>query len=127
MRLTPIIALVCALSLSACASRKQKGALYGAGTGAAIGAAVDQESPERGAAIGAGIGALVGSVIAERYDTRTANEQPRGQANFPVAKPTDRRGFVWSPYPPHQPVDVRGFRSGEVAVDPTTEKPFIIP
>ncbi len=127
MQFTSIIALLCAITLSACASRKQKGALYGAGAGAAIGAAVDRDNPRRGAGIGAAVGAAVGSVIAERYDSGTSREQPRGRTRFPVAKRTDQRGYVWSPYPPHQPVDVRGFRSGEVAVDPTTEKPFIIP
>ena len=127
MRFTFALPLLFSIALSACASREQTGALYGAGAGAAIGAAIDQENPKRGAIIGAGLGAAVGSVVASQYDSRDAPRQERNAPEFPVAKPTDRSGFVWSPYPPHQPIDIRGFRSGEVAVDPTSEKPFIVP
>lgn len=55
--------------------------------------------------------------------------QPEPADNIPVARPTDNPNRVISPHPPYNVVDITGFRSGELARDPTTEdkKIFRVP
>jgi hypothetical protein len=54
----------------------------------------------------------------DRYDDR--NDGPVcAEERYPVARPTNRRGFVTSPYSPYNLIDVRGIPSGATVVDPS--------
>jgi hypothetical protein len=41
--------------------------------------------------------------------------------------PGDQPGFIKFPYPPYKVVDVRGLKSGSVAMDPDTKQIFMVP
>jgi hypothetical protein len=45
----------------------------------------------------------------------------------PVANPSDKLGFVKSPFPPHDDLDVRGLSHGTLARDPLTGRQFRVP
>ena len=47
--------------------------------------------------------------------------------SFPLARPSDRAGYVYSPHAPHNLIDATGFKPGDKAIDPTTGKPFMVP
>lgn len=99
-------------------------------TGAAAGAMVGLMSHRRHdvmskALIGAGIGAVAGAVIKARH-IREEERAAYGGGSYPVAAPTSDPNLVRSPYGGHI-VDVAGFRSGELAVDPKTNQPFRVP
>ncbi len=49
------------------------------------------------------------------------------EQSYPTAQKTNRPDRVISPYPPHNTIDVAGFKTGDLAIDPTTEKIFKIP
>ncbi|MDQ3621465.1 MAG: glycine zipper domain-containing protein [Verrucomicrobiota bacterium] len=121
-------ALLGAFSLSSCETPGQT-ALLGAGTGAAIGAASGHAL--RGAAIGAGAGYLVGRVVRhDRERAYRAGYEDRGyesERRYPVARRSGRYGFVESPYPPYNLIDVRGIPRGERVVDPSTGRIFTNP
>lgn len=67
------------VSASACASlsKKEKGAIIGAGTGAAVGAAVGSAtgSTARGAIIGAAVGGTAGAIIGHQMDQQAKEIQ----------------------------------------------------
>jgi hypothetical protein len=44
----------------------------------------------------------------------------RPVGRYPYAEPADRPGFVYSPYPPHNVVDVRGIPHGALVRDPSS-------
>ena len=74
------LAMLAALvSASACASlsKKEKGAIIGAGTGAAVGAAVGSAtgSTARGAIIGAAVGGTAGAIIGHQMDQQAKEIQ----------------------------------------------------
>jgi len=50
---------------------------------------------------------------------------PRDQ--YPVAERTDNPNRVLSPYAPYNVIDVQGFRSGQLAKDPSNGKIFRVP
>lgn len=52
---------------------------------------------------------------------------PRERPAYPVAERTDNPNQVLSPYPPYNVIDVTGFRSGQLAKDPSNGKIFRIP
>jgi hypothetical protein len=106
-------------TLSSCDTPTGQGAGFGAATGAIIGGAATGHV--RGAAIGAGIGALTGALIGASVeaDERGYYEgRPRGY--YPWAERANRPGFVYSPYSPHNIVDVRGIPHGALVRDPST-------
>jgi len=71
--------LVALVSAGACASlsKKEKGAIIGAGTGAAVGAAVGSAtgSTARGAIIGAAVGGTAGAIIGHQMDQQAKEIQ----------------------------------------------------
>ncbi len=50
---------------------------------------------------------------------------PRDQ--YPIAERTDNPNRVLSPYAPYNVIDVQGFRSGQLAKDPSNGKIFRVP
>lgn len=115
------------LVLTGCETPTGQGAGYGAATGAIIGgiAGGDVRSAATGGAIGAGAGALLGHLIGAEQRRKQYGAPPRD--GYPVGTPTDRRGYVRSPYPPNNLIDVRGIPSGSHVVDPSTDRIFIVP
>ncbi|MEO0446288.1 MAG: YMGG-like glycine zipper-containing protein, partial [Verrucomicrobiota bacterium] len=104
---------------TSCEPSARSGAIAGAAAGALVGAISDDDGDViRNAAIGAGIGAAAGAVVkARRYRGGGASGT---SGNYPTASRTGDPNLVKSPYSPYNVVDVRGFRSGELAIDPTT-------
>lgn len=105
------------------------GALGGGALGALFGD--DSDDVVRGAAIGAAAGAGA-AALKENAERRsgaynTGGDQPAPPAprkktsNYPLATPiAGTRDQVVSPYKPHNVIDVKGFRSGQLARDPST-------
>lgn len=119
---------VASLALTSCEDPNAgKGAVWGAVAGAGIGA-IAGDNPSgiaKGAAIGAGVGALAGAYAkAKKY--KGAGGSP-GSGQYPVGSRTNNPNIVKSPYSPYNAIDVTGFRSGELAIDPTTNKVFQVP
>ena len=46
---------------------------------------------------------------------------------IPEAIVTDRKNIVISPHKPHNLIDVEGFARGEIVMDPTVNKPMLVP
>ncbi len=127
-----------------CTSYQQQGALIGGLAGAGLGAAFgdDHQDVVAGAAVGAGLGAA-GAAVHEnsvrqrnygRYGIPPEQQgQPRSQApapraeDYPTAQRTTVPGEVLSPYPPHNRIDVSGYRSGQMVKDPKTGEIFRVP
>lgn len=104
------------------------GAVAGAIIGGIIGGTAGNNSDDlyKGAIIGAAAGAAAGGLIkAKRYNN--AGGSPYGDQSYPTGKRTSDPNFVKSPYPPNNVIDVTGFRSGELAIDPTTNQVFRVP
>ncbi|MEA3207999.1 MAG: Glycine zipper [Chthoniobacter sp.] len=125
--------LFVAMIFSGCGSSGDN-ALAGAAAGAAIGGLLHGRGSDalRGAAIGAGAGYLIGKAINHhrRYDReREYSGRPpyEEEDNLPYARPTNRYGFVTSPYPPHNLIDVRGIPRGAQVEDPSCGQAFINP
>lgn len=131
--------LAAACGFSGCETSGQN-ALAGAATGAAIGGLLHGRGSDAlaGAAIGAAGGYLIGKVVQHdrqreydegyaegRYDR--GDREYRGDRRYPVARPTDRYGFVTSPYSPYNLIDVRGIPHGAQVVDPSVDRIFINP
>jgi hypothetical protein len=113
--------LVCAFALSSCETPVGQGAAVGAVTGALIGGSGrhgDSGRAAAGAAIGAGVGALIGAAIQDDQRRYYEERQPRG--GYPFGRPAGAWGYVYSPYPPHRVVDVRGVPRGALVRDPST-------
>ena len=111
-------AVLTTLAFSSCETPVGQGAGIGAATGAIIGAAATGHA--RGAAIGAGAGALAGALIGaavEQDQMRYYHAPPGG---YPFAQPTGTPGYVYSPYGPHNIIDVRGVPPGALVRDPST-------
>jgi hypothetical protein len=116
-------------------------ALAGAATGAAIGGLLHGRGSDalRGAAIGAGAGYLIGKVVNHERDARERryvregdryadDDRDRdGYRDLPYARPTNRYGFVTSPYEPYNLIDVRGIPHGATVIDPSRGQRFINP
>lgn len=128
-----VFALLIAWTFTGCETPGQT-ALLGAATGAVIGNQ-SYTGPLRGAAIGAGAGYLIGKLIEhdrrDRYyyddDRYYEGDRYYHSARYPIARPTNRYGFVTSPYRPHHLIDVRGIPRGAKVADPSNDRIFINP
>jgi len=54
-------------------------------------------------------------------------DRPPVQNDYPVAQKTANPNQVLSPYAPYNVIDVEGFRSGQLARDPSNGKIFRVP
>jgi osmotically inducible lipoprotein OsmB len=121
-------AILLAMGLSSCETPEGQGAGFGAVTGAAAGALIGGAAAGgRGAAIGAGAGALAGALTgaAIAADQRSYYHPPPG--GYPYGRPTGSPGYVYSPYGPHNVIDVRGVPPGAWVRDTSTGGIFIRP
>ena len=144
MKYSPLICVsglsLVAMTFTSCETPGQ-GAATGAVTGAVIGALATGNI--RGTAIGAGAGAATGAIAGkinqdERRSHYVRYQEDReyglrgGRPDYVddrllIATPTDRYGYVTSPYRPYALIDVRGIRHGARVVDPATRRVFINP
>jgi hypothetical protein len=138
---------------TSCTQYQAQGAGVGALAGGAIGAmAGDRHDALRGAAIGAALGTGVAAIQenerrkaeadAEYYrggqnresgypDETPSRPRPNSGSsgqNYPTAERTENPDRVISPYGPNfNVIDVSGFRSGQLARDPSNQKIFRVP
>lgn len=56
-----------------------------------------------------------------------ANPSPAGRKEYPMAERTNKPDQVLSPYAPYNVIDVAGFKSGQLAKDPSNGKIFRVP
>lgn len=130
----PLVSLSLAIAMlfSGCETSGQN-ALAGAAAGAAIGGLLHGSGRDafHGAAIGAGAGYLIGKLVNRHRERRYYRDGEYVEGGYyddlPYAQPTDRYGFVTSPYPPHNIIDVRGIPHGAVVLDPSRNRTFINP
>ena len=140
---------VTAIALASCTSYQQQGALVGGIAGGLAGAAFgdDHQDVIAGAAVGAGLGA--GAAAVHEDGVRRRNYQQYGippeqqqrqpqpprqqarptpqQSEYPTAQRTTNPDEVLSPYPPHNRINVQGYRSGQLVKDPNTGEIFRVP
>jgi hypothetical protein len=57
----------------------------------------------------------------------TPAPQPTRPGEYPTAQRTANPNQVISPYEPYNVIDVEGFRSGQLARDPSNQKIFRVP
>jgi len=115
---TVLAAVLLPLLLSSCETPVGQGAGFGAATGAIIGGAATGHL--RGAAIGAGAGALAGALIGAAVEEDQARYYHAPPGGYPYGRPTGTPGYVYSPYGPHNVIDVRGVPPGALVRDPST-------
>jgi len=142
--------------LNSCTPYQQQGAGLGALGGAAVGALAgdDRGDVAAGAVIGAALGTGIaasqenarrrntpppsdqdyyrgnGDGYRDDYgDDRSYNEPPRQtqRQDYPYAERTSNSNRVISPYSPYNVISVEGFRSGQLAKDPSNGKIFRVP
>ncbi len=115
-------AVLLATGLSSCETPAGQGAGFGALNGAAAGALIGAAASGtgRGAAIGAGAGALAGALIGASIAEDQARYYHAPPGGYPYGRPTGTPGYVYSPYKPHNVIDVRGVPSGALVRDPST-------
>lgn len=70
--------------------------------------------------------------VRDRYEDRTDGyrpnpEPPPTRDTYPTAERTANPNQVISPYKPYNVIDVEGFRSGQLAKDPSNGKIFRVP
>lgn len=121
--------LTLTFAFSGCETPGQN-AMLGAGTGAAIGGLLHGSGHDavKGAAIGAGAGYLLGKILQNDRRNHSYDEYDSySDRGYPVATPTNRPGFVTSPYRPYNLIDVRGIPGGAKVVDPSCQRVFINP
>jgi len=142
-QLVPVLALalLTSFTFTGCDTPGES-ALLGAATGAAIGGSLHGRGDQAlvGAAIGAGSGYLIGKAV--QHERRQAYEDgyydghgpddrdyrdDRDRDRYPWGRPTHHPGFVVSPYPPYNRIDVRGIPRGAKVEDPSTGRVFINP
>src|SRR5678816_3420113 len=127
---TLLLVVLVGWSFAGCATPGET-AMLGAATGAIIGNQ-SYTGALRGAAIGAGAGYLLGKLIQHDryyYDDDYYDDDDRYDhgPRYPLARRTDRSGFVISPYTPHHLIDVRGIPRGAKVADPSNHRIFINP
>ena len=115
------------LALTSCDTATGTGAAAGVAGGALIGGLATNRVG--GAVVGGALGALTGALIGNAVDANNAARTygpppPRG---YPVARFTDRSGFVVSPYEPHHEIDVSGIPRGSLVRDPSCNRLFVNP
>lgn len=150
-KLVPFVSasLLAVFALTGCDTPGES-ALAGAATGAAIGGLLHGRGDQAlaGAAIGAGSGYLIGKAVQHErrrayedgyYDGRDYDDRDRdrdyrddryyrdSRDRYPMGRLTSRPGFVVSPYPPYNRIDVRGIPRGAQVEDPSTHRVFINP
>lgn len=130
-KLLPLVSLLllAAMTFTSCETSGGN-ALAGAAVGAAVGGLLHGRGSDAmtGAAIGAGAGYLIGKVVRnERRAREDRYYRDRSYDNYPVARRTNRSGFVTSPYPPYNLIDVRGIPHGSEVVDPSCGEVFVNP
>ena len=138
--------------LNSCTRYQAQGAGVGALGGAAVGALAgnDRRDVARGAAIGAALGTGIaaaqenerrrqtppddyyrgdGGGYREEYREEYRREtSPAPRQDYPYAERTGSPNRVVSPYGPnYNVIDVTGFRSGQLAKDPSNGKIFRVP
>lgn len=130
----PIVSLtLCSALLFSGCETSGANAMAGAATGAAIGGLLHGRGSDAlaGAAIGAGAGYLIGKVVNHERRARERRYYREGEdgqpLDLPYGRPTDRYGFVTSPYRPYNLIDVRGIPHGATVVDPSCDEAFINP
>lgn len=147
-KLVPILSILLPipLLLSSCETPGRSAGL-GAAIGAAAGAVASRGRPSailQGAALGAATGYVVGKVI--QHDRREEDGYYEDDPNYPehgrysnrdfpmddrsglpIGRPTRHEGFVISPYPPHNKIDVHGIPPGAKVMDPSVNQVFINP
>lgn len=101
--------------LTSCDTPTGQGAAAGAGAGAIIGGLAGRgpRSAAIGAAAGAAAGALIGHAIQR---DRAEHYGPPPAGGFPLAQPSGRYGFYYSPYTGRL-YDLRGVPPGELTRD----------
>jgi hypothetical protein len=102
----------------------------GAGIGAASGAIIGGLATNRvgGAAAGAAAGALAGGLIGAIVEQNQApNYGPPPPGGYPRGTPTQRPGYVISPYAPYYEIDTQGAPHGALVRDPSCNRLFIQP
>lgn len=118
-----------AFAASSCTQYQAQGAGLGALGGAAVGAIVGDDSSDviTGAVIGAAAGAGAAALAENQHQTGSGHPtapppaKPRKTSNYPLATPHPTNpDLVISPYRPHNVIDVKGFRTGQLARDPST-------
>lgn len=118
--------LFTSLGLSSCDTATGTGAAAGAAGGALIGGLASGRAG--GAVVGAGLGALTGALIGNAVDQQNAASYgPAPQGGYPVARRTDDRGGVLSPYAPYHEIDVTGIPHGALVRDPSCNRLFVNP
>jgi hypothetical protein len=141
-KLVPIVSITLpiALALSGCETPGRSAGL-GAAIGGAVGAVASRGRPWgilQGAALGAATGYVVGKVVQhDREQEEYYEGAPRhyddhdfpidDRTGLPVGHPTHHEGFVISPYPPHNRIDVNGIPPGAKVMDPSVNQVFINP
>jgi len=123
------LCLAVALGFTSCEYPMTLGqkALAGAAAGAAAGA-IATGGRGRGALIGSAIGAGAGYLIGKTQEENRREAYYRGyDRDYPVARRSERYGFVVSPYYPYNLIDVRGIPHGEQVIDPSVNRVFINP
>ncbi|HXA09657.1 MAG TPA: glycine zipper domain-containing protein [Chthoniobacterales bacterium] len=119
-------AILLATGLSSCETPAGQGAGFGAFSGAATGALIGAAASGtgEGAAIGAGAGALAGALLGAAVAEDQARYYHAPPDGYPYARPTATAGYVYSPYAPHNVIDVRGVPQGALVRDPSTNGIF---
>ena len=119
-------AAVLSLGLTSCDTPVGQGAGIGAASGAVIGGLATNRVG--GAAVGAAAGALAGGLIGAAVEqNQVADYGPPPPGGFPRATPTERPGFVISPYAPYYEIDTRGVPRGALVRDPSCGRLFVKP
>ncbi len=144
MKTTQIIAAgltAGALTLVSCTPTQQKYGLGGAAAGAAVSAMAggDGSNIVKAAAIGGAAGTGY-AVYREKQDENRGAYNTGGDTynqpapapqpaapKYPAATRSSDPDVVVSPYKPYNKVRVTGFKPGQLAKDPTTDKIFVIP
>ena len=81
-----------------------------------------------GAVVGGALGALTGALIGNAVDQSNARAYgPPPEEGYPVARRTDRRGVVVSPYSPHHEIDVTDIPHNSLVRDPSCNRLFVNP
>ncbi|MGH8092880.1 MAG: glycine zipper domain-containing protein [Chthoniobacterales bacterium] len=117
-----VAAAILSMGLSSCETPAGQGAGFGAVSGAATGALIGAAASGtgEGAAIGAGAGALAGALLGAAVAQDQAQYYHAPPGGYPFARQTGTPGYVYSPYPPHNTIDVRDVPQGALVRDPST-------
>ena len=120
-----VLAALC-LNVTGCDTPTGQGAGIGAASGAIIGGLATNRVG--GAALGAAAGAVAGGLIGAAVQADQVDQYgPRPQRGYPTATPTERPGFVLSPYSPYYEIDVRNIPHGALVRDPSCNRLFVKP